>query len=242
MRTLSLRMVVTALLLLCRPAGADHTITFPLVVDYDLLASSARSTLGFADGEAVLWGTAGGCHSLIVDDVAMGRADEKVRITLHGRARIGLSFVGFCLFPLRWEGYVDTLGRPEIGADWQLHLRDIESKLLDKTHRPTTVSSRVWELVRDEVETRVAAITIDLGPPVREGSALVRSSVAPERAEPVLAALQSLRPVKASVDDEGVKIEAAMEVPETQPAPSTPEPGLSSAELQAFQERLEHWD
>src|SRR5437867_5922744 len=224
--------LVTALALLGAPAPADRTVTFPLVVDYDLLASAARTALGFeAGGEAVLWGTAGGCHSLVIDDVGMERAAERVRVTLHGRARVGPSLFGFCLFPLRWEGYVETLGRSEVGRDWQVRLRDPESTLLDHNRQRTAVASRLWGLVRDRVEERLGTFTFDLGPPIGEASALVRASVPPERAAPVLTALASLRPTGISVDDEGVKVEAAMEVPDAPAATAPPEPALTPAEL-----------
>ncbi len=235
------RTAVVLVALLVGSARAERTVTFPLGVDYELLAATARTALGFAGDEAVLWGTAGGCHSLVLDDVRAERAEERVRLALHGHAKVGLSFLGFCLFPIHWEGTVDARGRPEITSAWQLRLDDITTALLDRSGRTTTVSRRVWDLVRDQVETRLAAFAFDLGPPVQEAKALVRVSVPPARATPVLTALDSLRPVRATVDDDGVRVEAAMEVPDAPPPPA-PEPVLDPAELQAFHGRLEHWD
>src|SRR2546425_449244 len=163
-------------------------VSFPLTVDYALLGRALRETLT-ADqtGDIVLWGTATGCRSLVLRDVAIDAAQGRARIVARGRARVGFGFLRFCFAPLSWDGYLDSLATPEVGRDWQLRFRDLDSHLYDGQHRRTIVASRLWEVVKSRVEERFEAFHFDLAPPIDEASALIRASVAPERAEPVVA-------------------------------------------------------
>src|SRR5437879_10130675 len=88
----------------------------------------------------------------------------------------------------------------------------------------------------------VSIFAVDLGPPVSEARALVRASVDPARAGPVVAALETLHPTQTAVDDEGVKVMVAVDLPATAAVEQAPEPALSPIELQKWQGALEHWD
>src|SRR2546427_3028520 len=133
-------------------------VSFPLTVDYALLGRALRETLT-ADqtGDIVLWGTATGCRSLVLRDVAVDAAQERARIVARGRARVGFGFLRFCFAPLSWDGYLDSLATPEVGRDWQLRFRDLDSHLYDGQHRRTIVASRLWEVVKSRVEERFEA-------------------------------------------------------------------------------------
>ena len=218
-------------------------VSFPLTVDYALLGRALRETLT-ADqtGDIVLWGTATGCRSLVLRDVAIDAAQERARIVARGRARVGFGFLRFCFAPLSWDGYLDSLATPEIGHDWQLRFRDLDSHLYDAQHRRTVVASRLWEVIKSRVEERFEAFHFDLAPPIDEASALIRASVAPERAEPVVAALRTLRPRAVTAQESGVRVEIAIDVPPEPPAVPTPEAPLGPEELQRWQAALESWD
>src|ERR1043165_5034102 len=81
-------LALCAIVLVARVAAADQ-VTFPLVLDYPVLAAAVTQSLRpAADGSAVLWGTAGGCRSASVRDVHLERGDSRLRITATGRARL----------------------------------------------------------------------------------------------------------------------------------------------------------
>src|SRR5262249_45768252 len=141
-----------------------------------------------------------------------------------------------------WDGYVETLGRPIVGADWQLRFQDLESHVYDPEWRQANLGSRLWELVRERVEAEIGSVAVDLGPPVSEAKVLVRERVEPARAAPVVAALDSMRPAQTAVDDEGVKVTVAAELAATTAVEAAPEPALSPVELERWQGALEHWD
>src|SRR5690349_6080802 len=86
-------------------ARADE-IAFPLVVDYPLLAAAfAHELHPDADGTAVLWGHRDGCRYVTMRDVRLAPAAGRVRLTARTAARVGFSFLGFCMGPVAWDGY-----------------------------------------------------------------------------------------------------------------------------------------
>jgi hypothetical protein len=231
-----------ALLVAARVAAADE-LTFPLVVDHPVLAAALMQSLRpAADGSAVLWGGARGCRSVTVRDVHVERGDARLRIRATGRARLGFEFLGFCIAPISWEGRLDTLASPTIGPDWQLRLTDLDSHIYDSAGRRTVVASRLWDIIKPQFEERVTAFTFDLGPPVDEAKALIRASAEPERARPVLAALDTVRPLSVEVDDAGIRVPVAMDVPPTETPTGEPAPALAPMEPGRWQAALESWD
>src|SRR3989475_8037515 len=96
-------------------------VVFPVVVDHALRRASLARQLGEeADGSALVWGTRGGCRSLVLDDLRVGPAAGRVRVTAQATAHLGFRFLGFCFAPLSWKGNVESVARPEIGGDWRL--------------------------------------------------------------------------------------------------------------------------
>src|SRR2546422_7351316 len=110
---------VLATTLLATAAGAREVV-FPLVVDHALLRASFARQLGEeGDGSVLVWGTRGGCRSLVLDDLRVGPAAGRVRVTAQATAHLGFRFLGFCFAPLSWKGNVESVARPEIGGDWR---------------------------------------------------------------------------------------------------------------------------
>src|SRR5213080_133226 len=221
---------VLATTLLATAAGARE-VGFPLRVDQALLRASLARQLGEErDGSALVWGTRGSCRSLVLSDLRVGPAPGRVRITAQVTAHLGFRFLGFCFAPLSWKGNVESVARPEIGGDWRLRLRELDSHLYDTAWRRTMVASRLWDVVKGRLESELTTFAFDLAPPVEEVRGLIRASVEPARARPVLEALATLRPLGVDVDDEGVKVQVALEPP------------LAPIEVARWQQLLESWD
>jgi hypothetical protein len=150
--------------------------------------------------------------------------------------------LGLCIAPVSWDGYLETLATPAIGPDWQLRFRDLDSHLYDAKWRRTIVASRVWDLLKPRLEAEFADFAFDLLPPMDEAKALIRACVGSERSRPVLEALDTVRPVGAEADQEGVKVRVAMDLPPSEPAIPAPEPALGPMEIERWQRTLENWD
>jgi len=239
-----MRAVATVLAALLLVAAAEaREVGFPLVVDHALLRATLAAQLGEeSDGSAVMWGARGGCRSLVLRDLRVGPAAGRLRVTARGAARLGFRFLGFCFAPLSWKGTVESSARPELGQDWRLRLRDVESNVYDAAGRRAVVASWLWDVIRDHFERDLAVFTFDLAPPLEEVKELVRASAAPAQARPVLDALATLRAGDVEVDDRGVEVRVALDVAEGDVPPPATEPLLAPEELARWQERLESWD
>src|SRR5256884_351904 len=224
-------------------AAEAREVVFSLVVDHALLRASFARQLGEeGDGSVLVWGTRGGCRSLVLDDLRVGPAAGRVRVTAQATAHLGFRFLGFCFAPLSWKGNVESVARPEIGGDWRLRLRDLDSHLYDAAGRRTTVASGLWDVVKGRLESELTTFAFDLAPPVEDARGLIRTSVEPARARPVVEALATLRPLGVDVDDEGVKVRVALDLPPEDTTPSPPEPPLAPMEVARWQQLLESWD
>ncbi len=236
------RVALLGLLLVLPATARAAQVTFTLAVDYPLLEAAMRREIGLGDGPTVLWGSTDGCRSLVLRDLTLGPDEDRVRIGAGGQGQVGFDVASFCLFPLTWDGSLIARGRPSVGEDWQLRLIDIDSQLLDHDGRSTFVARRLWSFVGDRVEGPLADFRFDLAPPAAEVRALLQASAPAANAAPVIAALDSLRPVETTVAGDAVLVRVAMDVPDTTPAPTTPEPALTPEERAAWESALDRWD
>src|SRR5438046_5850142 len=156
---------VLATTLLATAAGARE-VGFPLLVDHALLRASLARQLGEErDGSALVWGTRGSCRSLVLSDLRVGPAPGRVRITAQVTAHLGVRFLGFCFAPLSWKGNGEPVARPEIGGDWRLRLRELDSHLYDTAWRRTMVASRLWDVVKGRLESARPTFAVSHRPP-----------------------------------------------------------------------------
>src|SRR2546421_141672 len=88
----------------------------------------------------------------------------------HALLRASLAF---CFAPLSWKGNVESVARPEIGGDWRLRLRDLDSHLYDAAGRRTTVASGLWDVVKGRLESELTTFAFDLAPPVEDARGLI---------------------------------------------------------------------
>jgi transglycosylase-like protein with SLT domain len=224
-------------------AAAARTVTFPLVVDYPILESAFRRDIGMTEGESLeLWGTPGGCHWAVADEMALDAQGGKLRVKITGSTVVGFRLLWFCISPIAWQGSLTIVTRPVVGRDWQLRLETAEVEARDPDGNPSPLTNAALQTVKDRFAERLGAFRFDLGPPVDEAKALIRAVATSDRAKPVLVALDSVRPIETIADPDGIRVTVAMEVPDTdEPAPA-PEAKLSDAEVAAWEDRIDRWD
>ncbi len=227
-------------------ASAAHaaTVTFPLVVDHPILERAVRRDLGMEDDRSLeLWGTPGDCSWGVVDTLAFAADAGELRVTATGSTVVGFRLLWFCLSPLAWQGSLVVTTRPVVGRDWQLRFRTLDVEARDADGKPSPITSGALQLVRGRLEERLQGFHFDLAPPADEAKALVRAAAEGERATRAIAAIDSLRPIDTTVDADGVHVTIAMDVPGAPSEPSPgPEPPLSDAEVQAWNDVLDHWE
>ena len=235
--------LVLAFLAATSASAATRTVTFPLLVDYPILEAALRRDLGMQEGAALeLWGTPGDCHWAVADELAIGPERGRLRVSITGSTVVGFRLLWFCISPIAWQGSLTLVTRPVVGRDWQLRFQTVDVEARDLDGKTSPLGNSALQLVKGRLEERLGAFHFDLGPPVDEAKALIRAVAASERARPVLAALETLRPVETIADTDGIAVRIAIDVPEGEPAPSGSEAALTDAELAAWEDRINRWD
>jgi hypothetical protein len=229
---------------LAAPAGAAatvRTVEVPLVVDHTMLARALLQALRHAEGDGATDSPAS-CTSLSVDHVTSIPVGSQVEIRAGGHGRIGLPFLRWCLLPLGMDGALRVRGTPTIGDDWRLRLQDVDAVILNPDGDSTFVSRRVTKAAAPEIVRAVSDFALDLGPPAREARALLRDSLRDPMAARALAIVESLRPLRVAVDDDGVRVVLAMDLPPGDPDFVGPPAPLTAEERARWHAALDRWD
>lgn len=239
---MSLAGIVAVVWFALAPGAAADAVRFPLTLDYQTLQLAMRKHLrDESGGELVLWRTEDGCGAFTLREPTVSAAAGRLRLAGPGTVRAAIPFLGWCWAEVSWAGPVAVLARPELGPDWKLRLRDFDTRL-GEADGSSGVASRAVGVVARWAEREVAGFALDLGPPLQEVRAFLRSFAATAPAAPLLAALQTLRPVGVTVEPDGVKVNLAIDLPPAPAAPRAPEAALTPAELKRWETRLQSWD
>jgi len=225
------------------PAPSAEEIRFPLTVGYDVLLTAMRRHLeqGAASG-LELWRSPDGCGSFLLKDVILTGKDRRVNIAGPASGEAGLRLLGLCWANVTWTGHVEISARPEIGADWQLRLRDLDVRLYDTNRQRAGIGPRLFALVKKWSDAELSRFTFDLGPPLREVSALLTQFAGSPGSSPLASALATLRPDAVVVAPDAVRLFVALDVAADASQPRRPEPALTPGEIKRWEARLDHWD
>ncbi len=236
--------VALALVLATSAVAPARTVTFPIVVDHPILETALRRDLGMTDDASLeLWGSPGGCHWAVLDTLALGADGERLRVAFDGSAVVGFRLLWFCLSPVGWQGSIVLRTKPVVGRDWQLRFHTLDVEARDPDGATSPITNGALQLLKSRLEDRLEAFGFDLAPPSEEAKTLVRTAAGSQRARDALAAIDTLRPVDAAVDDEGVRVTIAIDVAESATEPSAAsEPALSEDEVRAWEARLDRWE
>jgi hypothetical protein len=229
-------------LALASASWADE-VALPLAVDYEILGMALDKQLADRRGGLELWRSPDGCGSFVLRAAAVQPAEDgRLRIAGPASASAGLPFLGLCWANVSWSGRVDIVASPEMGADWQLRLRDLETRLYDASGGKAAVADRLWSVINGWGEAELSAFTFDLGPPVSELTALLATFSGPPGTTPLARALTTVRPAGVSVERSAVRVLVALDLPPGHAAPRVPEPALTPAQLRRWEAHLEEWD
>jgi hypothetical protein len=241
---LTLSAVVGGLLFAAAMPAAAKEIRLSLAVEPPVIREALmREVFTDPDKRADFWGTPVECSFFYLRDPEVEGQVDRLRIVARGEARLGADLGATCLSPLAWGGFVEVFERPRIDG-WKLRFEVVDSNLLDEKRQKTTLVAKLWDRMKESVQPRFAAVTVDVGGPFRELREFLPTVVPPSRADEARRAVDSLRPVAVRALPKGIVVEAAFDVAEapSTPAPAATEAPLSEAELAAFTERANQWD
>jgi hypothetical protein len=232
---------LAALLTLLASVSRADEVRFPLTVDYELLRAGLRKHLAEHAGLEV-WRSADGCSSFVLRDATVEPSESRLKIAGPASANAGVPLFGLCWANVSWSGRAEILARPDIGPDWQLRLRDLDSQLYDAMGQKGGIASRLWSAVKAWAEAGLSSFTFDLGPPVTELTTLLGSFAGSAQTTPLAVALRTLRPAGLAVEPSAVRIGVAVDLPPAVVVPRAPEPALTPAQLKRWEARLDGWD
>src|SRR5262245_7756713 len=134
------------------PVWAEES-RFPLTIDYQVLRVAVLTHLQEEAGDSIkVWRTADGCSSFLLRDVTVEPAEGRLKIAGPAMGGAGLPFLGLCWANMSWTGRAEVLARPEIGPDWQLRFRDLETSLYDPSGQKRGLATRLFAMAKGGIE------------------------------------------------------------------------------------------
>jgi hypothetical protein len=234
--------LIAVAVVLVEPGRAEES-RFPLTLDYQVLRVAVLTHLQEeAGGSIKVWRTPDGCSSFLLRDVTVEPAEGRLKIAGPAVGNAGLPFLGLCWANISWTGRAEVLARPEIGPDWQLRFRDLETKLYDASGQKRGFATRLFTMAKGGIEAELSTFTIDLHPPATELTTMLTSFAGPADTSPMVAALQTIRPADLTVEPDAVRVGVALDLPAAPAGPRVSEPALTPKELERWEARLESWD
>jgi hypothetical protein len=181
-----------------------------------------------------------GCSWLDLHEPRLESAGGRLRIVSRGDGRVGTPFFGWCLIPLRWQGFVEVFAVPRLEGR-SLVFEVVDSNLYDEWLEKPRVRGRLWDLVKEHVHPGLAVLRIELTQPLDELRQWL-PLVLPRSDEQIARLADSLRVRDPQVLPDAVGVSFVFDVePRTAPA-AVPEPALTPLELARWEARWQRWD
>jgi hypothetical protein len=246
-RNIALNALCLLIALVLSPGVAlagDQSTTVPMTIDYPLLNALVAQT-SFADvgQQAVLLHRQEGCREVVVSSPRFFAEDQKLFLEIRIHLQYGLGLGSVCLFPLTFDGFLIVRKTPTIDPeDWTLRFVTESSSVLDTERRPARLANLAWSMVEEHVLVHQEAISVDLGPPIKDLRDFLPIVMPRDQPELVLEMLASLHPETVAIEPLGLRLENEIIVPQGLYREDEEEVPLSEEELERFVAAWEVWD
>jgi soluble lytic murein transglycosylase-like protein len=240
-----LRAALCAALLVRAGTALGREIDVPLRFDHEFIRQIVLAQVyTSAGGKAFLWDDGTGCGYLTLREPAVNSTGNRLRIVTRGEARVGTPIGDQCFAAIQWDGFIEILEEPKLSDDQhELRFRVVESNLYNTEWKKGSVTGKIWGLVKQYVQPNFEAVRVDLHAPLQDLRDLLPLIVARGDAERIAQILESVHLAAATPTDTGVTASLAFTVNPTTPAAGpTPEPTLTSEELQRWEASWQRWD
>jgi hypothetical protein len=239
-------LAVTVVATLVPLPGAAREVRVPVRLDFPFLEELLIAHT-FTDPErtARIYTDGVDCNRVTLLRPALGRAGERLRVTSEVDARFGTLFLGFCLFPVEWQGTAESLLEPSVDPRAPVvRFRVAETKLVKVGETEPTNQGLLWDWVERYAQPRIELLQIDLAAPMRDVGAVLPLFLAERDVASAQALVESLSLERPAVTDAGMELWLRLTPPErAKPfVPEGPAPALTPEELARLEEALARWD
>lgn len=214
----------------------------PLSVETPVIREAlVRELFNDPKERAVFWGTPGDCSFFFLEDPKVAGEVDRLKVTARGEARLGADLGESCLSPLGWTGVIELFEKPRLDG-WTLRFEVVDSNLFDERHQKSMLTGQLWDRLKESVQPRFGAVSVDLSGPFRELRDFLPTVFPQSHMAEARAALDSMRPVSVRALPQGIVVEAAFEIADSGPSPQPTEAPLTEPEIEAFTARANQWD
>lgn len=232
-----------AFLFLFQSVAGAKEVSLPVRPDAALVRHAIVSQMFTDEAEtARVWDDGSGCNFLILSDPRIETDNDRIRIRSNAEARVGQRVGSRCVIVTDWAGVVETVQSVEVEPDSEnVRFRVVDSTILEETTRRGVPVELLWDWVKDYVHPRLGAVRLDLEPALDDLRSVLRLMLEAKE-DDRRKALDSLSLKSVDVQSNGLRVNLAMQVPDTPPESAAPADPLSTAELARFESAWQGWD
>ncbi len=227
-------------------AADAREVRVPLRLDYPFLRELLVKR-AFADPEqtARVYTDGVDCKHVVLSNPELRGGDGQLQVVADVDAKVGTLFVGICLFPIEWQGRIESTLEPWLESGQPVvHFRVLDSRLYEPDGSESASTATVWEWLKGYVHPRLEKFAVDLAAPMADLRATLPLFLAAESAERAQKIVDSLVLERVGVAPSEVVLVLRFDAPPVAepPPPTGPEPELTPEQLAAFDESLARWD
>ena len=128
----------------------------------------------------------------------------RLRVTSDVDAHFGTLVLGVCVFPVSWQGRVESELEPALDPTLPLvHFTVVDSAVLESDGAPAGAASVLWDWVKRYVHPRLERLSIDLAKPVADLRTVLPLFLSEAEAQRAQALVESLELDGVAVNDAG---------------------------------------
>ncbi len=224
--------------------GAAETLSLPLVLDYPLIRSILMQQVYRESGNrAIPLDEHDGCQRIELWEPEVGSEGNLLKTGSRIKIRAGIPLLGRCLRGSEWEGYMEVLQRVWLDHKaWKIRFETIQSRFYDQDRNKLSLPGHFLPLIETHLYPYLDTVTVDLSQARNELTEFLPLVVPEEERPRILRWLDSLKPGEAKIDENGVRINALMEVEALPEPPKKPERSLTEKEIENLTRLWEGWD
>ncbi|WP_020681139.1 transglycosylase SLT domain-containing protein [Marinobacterium rhizophilum] len=170
MRHATVRELVLSAMLWAMPVCLFASeLSVPVTLDYRILDQALNEQLLPGAGRSVeLVTDSSRCNGLRLSSPRIEGSDGgQVRIRTRISTRTGIPAGDRCMLPLEWNGVIETLHQAYIDRNRPaIDFRIVDSRILKTDQQTQAVPGVIWGWIKDFIQPRFDAVTVDLAPAV----------------------------------------------------------------------------